>query len=207
MIRSLFLTSLLFACSPAKSATSGTEAAPPLKKGQAEAIFAGGCFWCMEKPFESIDGVKSVVSGYTGGKIEGPTYQQVGAHATEHREAIRVVYDPKKVNYDQLLSVFWHNIDPLQDDGQFCDRGHQYTSAIYVGNDEERAKAEASRTAVAAQLKATVVTEIEPASTFWLAEDYHQDFYKTNPVRYYSYRRGCGRDARLEFLWGEQAGH
>ena len=171
------------------------------------ALFAGGCFWCMEKPFEILPGVLSVTSGYTGGEIEGPSYAQVSSHATKHREAIRVVYDPGRIGYERLLEVYWHNIDPTQADGQFCDRGHQYTSAVYVRTPEERAAATASKEAVQAALGKTVVTEILDASTFWVAEGYHQDFYKTNPARYHSYRTGCGRDARLTELWGSQAGH
>ncbi|MFT4622242.1 MAG: peptide-methionine (S)-S-oxide reductase [Myxococcota bacterium] len=195
--------------SPATTAasTDRTAAAPALEAGQAEAVFAGGCFWCMEKPFDKMKGVVSTTSGYIGGTIEGPTYKQVSSHATQHIEALRVVYDPTIVTYDALLSVFWHNIDPTQADGQFCDRGHQYTSAVFVGSPEERALAEASKAKAAATLGASVVTDIRDSAVFWEAEAYHQDFYKTNPSHYSRYRLGCGRDARLKQLWGDAAGH
>lgn len=195
------LVLLLAACAPPE-ATAGQPAAPPLDPGQAEAVFAGGCFWCMEKPFDAVDGVISTTSGYTGGVELGPTYADVSAHRTSHVEALRVVYDPTKVTWDALLEVFWHQVDPTQDDGQFCDKGTQYRSAVFVATPEQRAAAEASKAAVEAKLGAKVVTEIRDAAVFWVAEDYHQDFYVTNPVRYYSYRKGCGRDARLEQLWG-----
>lgn len=189
------------------AAKVGTKAAPPLEDGQAEAIFAGGCFWCMEKPFDKVDGVVSTTSGYTGGQPDHPTYHQVSMKLTTHYEAIRVVYDPATVSYDRLLEVFWHNIDPTQDDGQFCDKGPQYRAAVFTDDPAERAAAEGSKAQAAATLGAPVVTEILPAATFWEAEDYHQDFYLKNPGRYSSYRTGCGRDRRLQALWGEQAGH
>ena len=188
----------------AEPRAGGSPAAPPLEEGQAEAIFAGGCFWCMESPFEELDGVRSVTSGYTDGGTPSPTYDEVSSGRTGHTEAVRIVYDPSRITYARLLEVFWRNIDPTQSDGQFCDRGTQYRSGIYYRNDEERRLAEASKQRVAAELEAEIVTEIDPASTFWVAEDYHQDFYRTNPVRYRSYRAGCGRDRRLEALWGRQ---
>ncbi len=208
MLRSIIPLTLALAaaCAPF-AATAGTEAAPALEKGQAEAIFAGGCFWCMEKPFDKIGGVVSTTSGYTGGPEEGPTYQAVSSHATGHYEALRVVYDPKTVDYDRLLEVFWHNIDPTQGNGQFCDRGHQYQSAIFTSDPKELKKAEATKEAAAAELGKTVVTEILPAATFWVAEDYHQDFYKKSPAHYNRYRTGCGRDRVLQSLWGDKAGH
>ena len=184
------------------SAAAGTEAAPALAAGEAEAIFAGGCFWCMEKPFDTLPGVVSTTSGYTGGQREHPTYKQVSAGGTKHAEAIRVVYDPQRVRYDELLVVFWHNIDPTQSGGQFCDLGNQYRSEIFTSTPEERAAAEASRRQISQTIGQPVVTEISQASTFWLAEEYHQDFYKKDPQRYASYRRGCGRDRRLLELWG-----
>jgi len=184
-----------------------TKAAAEPGPGEAVAVFAGGCFWCMEKPFDTLPGVISTTSGYAGGMIEGPSYKEVGRGATQHIEAIHVRYDPTKVSYDRLLEVFWHNIDPTQSDGQFCDRGNQYTTAIFTSDPNERKKAEASKMAIEKELGATVVTVIRPSATFWMAEGYHQDFYKKNPDRYYSYRRGCGRDARLKQLWGDQAGH
>lgn len=215
MTRTLFLTLLLAACAPASDAKPTLDpnrqpvqpAAGPVPDGRAEAVFAGGCFWCMETPFERIEGVDTVESGYTGGVIEGPTYAEVSSHRTQHIEAIRVVYDPKIVTYGELLGHFWHNIDPTQGDGQFCDRGHQYTTAVFFGNAEERKLAEETKAAAAAELGQAVVTDIRKASTFWLAEEYHQDFYKKSPERYYSYRKGCGRDRRLAELWGEKAAH
>jgi peptide-methionine (S)-S-oxide reductase len=184
-----------------------TKAAPAPGAGQAVAVFAGGCFWCMEKPFDTLPGVISTTSGYAGGMIEGPSYREVGMGATQHIEAIHVLYDPAKVSYDRLLTVFWHNIDPTQADGQFCDRGNQYTTAIFTSDPAERKKAEATKSDVEKELGSTVVTTIRPSATFWIAEGYHQDFYKKDPDRYYGYRRGCGRDARLQQLWGDKAGH
>ncbi len=172
---------------------------------RARATFAGGCFWCMEPPFDKLDGVISTTSGYTGGRTENPTYEQVSAGRTGHAEAVEVVYDPRKVTYAQLLEVFWRNIDPLTADAQFCDVGSQYRSAIFTHDETQRRLAEESRAAVARRLQKPVVTEIAPASRFWPAEEYHQDFYKKSPVRYHSYRIGCGRDARLKELWGDAA--
>jgi peptide-methionine (S)-S-oxide reductase len=205
---------LLLACGDSVAGRGGgsalegvTKAAPAPKKGQAEAVFAGGCFWCMEGPFEKIPGVISVESGYTGGKVPGPAYEAVSAGVTGHTEAIRVVYDPTKVEYAALLEVFWHNIDPTQANGQFCDKGTQYRSGVFPGSPEERAAAEASKAKVATQLSAPIVTEITDKQTFWLAEDYHQDFYKKEPDHYTRYRTGCGRDRRLAELWGAAAAH
>jgi peptide-methionine (S)-S-oxide reductase len=172
----------------------------------ARATFAGGCFWCMEPPFEKIPGVASVTSGYTGGEKVDPTYEEVSAGRTGHAEAVEVLYDPAKVTYSQLLDVFWHNIDPTQADGQFCDHGRQYRTAIYTHDAEQKRLAEESRQQVMAKLQKPVVTEIVPAARFYPAEEYHQDFYKRNPVRYYTYRAGCGRDRRLKQLWGADAG-
>jgi len=206
MLARLTISLFLAACgSPVASA--GTDAAPALEAGQAEAIFAGGCFWCMEKPFDQIDGVVRTTSGYTGGKEEHPTYEDVGYHRTTHYEALRVVYDPSKVTYDRLLEVFWHNVDPLDPTGQFCDKGDQYRTAVFVSDAEKKKKAEQSKVEVAAELGKPVVTEILPKQVFWVAEDYHQDFYKKKPDHYTRYRTGCGRDARLKELWGDEAGH
>lgn len=168
----------------------------------ASVIFAGGCFWCMEPPFDKTDGVISTTSGYSGGQKVNPTYEQVSAGSTGHREVVKVEYDPSKVGFDKLLDVFWHNIDPVDNDGQFCDKGSQYRSAIFFGNDKEKQLAEASKKAVAAKLGQAVVTDILPASEFYAAEEYHQDYYKKNPLKYKFYRYGCGRDARLEAVWG-----
>jgi peptide-methionine (S)-S-oxide reductase len=170
----------------------------------ATAIFAGGCFWCMEHPFDELDGVISTTSGYTGGHVANPTYHQVSAGTTGHAEAVQVVYDPAKVGYDKLLEVFWHNVDPLDAGGQFCDRGSQYRTGIFYTTEEQRRLAEASKKALedSGRLPAPIVTEIVEAGPFYPAEDYHQDYYKTNPVRYKFYRFTCGRDQRLEELWG-----
>jgi peptide-methionine (S)-S-oxide reductase len=181
--------------------------APPLAEGQAEAIFAGGCFWCMEKPFETVPGVVSVTSGFTGGDVPGATYDEVSRGGTGHFEAVRVVYDPTRVSYAALLEVFFHNVDPTQGDGQFCDRGDQYRSAIFVHDARERDEARAALKRAHATLHAPVVTQILDVVPFYVAEDYHQDFYRTHPERYTSYRLGCGRDARLRALWDESASH
>jgi peptide-methionine (S)-S-oxide reductase len=198
---------MLMACARIEPAAAGTSAAPPLEAGQAEAVFAGGCFWCMEKPFDKISGVLETTSGYTGGLELSPTYQAVSSHRTTHYEAIRIVYNPEEVTYERLLEVFWHNVDPTQANGQFCDRGDQYRTGVFTSDAGEVALAEASRRVAAEQLGQAIVTEVLPAATFWVAEEYHQDFYTKNPVRYNSYRNGCGRDRRLQQLWGDQAGH
>lgn len=169
-------------------------------------VLAGGCFWCMEPPFEKLDGVFDVVSGYIGGTVANPTYEQVSAGRTGHTEAVEISYDPAKLGYAQLLDLFWHNIDPLTPNAQFCDHGSQYRSEIFPSTPEERAVAFASRAAIAAQLNQEVVTEITDATTFYPAEDYHQDYYKKNPIRYQYYRSSCRRDARLKELWGDAAG-
>lgn len=170
------------------------------------AVFAGGCFWCMETAFEGVPGISSAVSGYAGGSKKSPTYEEVGSGATGHAESVKVTYDPAKISYAKLLEIYWHNVDPFSAGGQFCDRGNQYRSAIFVANAEQKKAAEESKKAVEKQLGKPVVTEIVMNSEFWPAEDYHQDFYKKNPTRYYSYRAGCGRDARLKEVWGAQAG-
>ncbi|WP_462327592.1 peptide-methionine (S)-S-oxide reductase MsrA [Desulfobaculum sp.] len=169
----------------------------------AVATFAGGCFWCLESPFDGEEGVLETVVGYTGGETENPTYEQVSSGGTGHAEAIQITYDPAVVGYDRLLGIFWRNIDPLDAGGQFCDRGSQYRSAIFYHDDEQKRLAEASRDALAAssRLDGRIVTEIVPAGAFWPAEDYHQDYYRKNPIRYKFYRYGCGRDNRLKELW------
>nr|WP_225887088.1 peptide-methionine (S)-S-oxide reductase MsrA [Nodosilinea nodulosa] len=179
-------------------------------ENQSTAIFAGGCFWCMEKPFDEIDGVLSTTSGYTGGDTVNPTYEEVSAGGTGHVEAVDVVYDPARVTYATLLQVFWRNIDPLDDRGQFCDKGSQYRAKIFVNGEEQQQLAEASRQALNAEPQFQdnpIVTTIEPAQTFYPAEDYHQNYYLTHPVRYKFYRTACGRDRRLAEVWGEAAGH
>ena len=175
----------------------------------AKATFAGGCFWCMESPFERLPGVVSVTSGYSGGPKKDPTYEEVSAGGTGHAEAVQIVYDPAKVSYERLLDVFWHNIDPTVKDRQFCDVGTQYRSAIFFHDATQRRLAEESKRKIEESkvLKAPIVTELVALAQFYPAEEYHQDFYKKNPVRYYSYRSGCGRDRRLEELWGKAAAH
>jgi peptide-methionine (S)-S-oxide reductase len=182
--------------------------ASPAAAGMRKATFAGGCFWCMEPPFEKLPGVVSVTSGYTGGPQKNPTYEQVSNHATGHAEAVEIVFDPKVISYQRLLEVFWHNVDPTTADRQFCDWGLQYRTGIFVHDAEQRRLAEESKRAIerTKTFSAPVLTKIEDAGPFWVAEDYHQDFYKKSPVRYYSYRSGCGRDRRLAELWGEKAG-
>jgi peptide-methionine (S)-S-oxide reductase len=171
----------------------------------ATAVFAGGCFWCMEEAFDHVPGVTATISGYTGGASADPTYEQVSSGGSGHFEAVKVEYDPAKVSYEMLLAAFWRNVDPLDPSGQFCDKGSQYRSAIFVGSDAERRLAEASLAAVAKQLNQPVATIIEPASAFYAAEDYHQDFYRTNSARYRYYKYGCGRVQRLEEVWGKPA--
>ena len=178
-----------------------TKEADPIKPGQAEAVFAGGCFWCMESDFEKLDGVLRAESGYTGGVLKGPSYKQVGSGATHHLEGVRVVYDPKKLSYETLVQYFFHHIDPTQADGQFCDRGEQYTTAVFAGSKAERELAEAEKKKVAEQLHKPIATTIRERSAFWLAEDYHQDYYRKNPAHYQRYRQGCGRDATVRALW------
>ena len=167
------------------------------------AIFAGGCFWCVESDFDKIDGVLSTVSGYIGGTTDNPTYYD---HTeANHREAVRIEFDPDKVTYEDLLTSFFRSVDPTDAGGQFCDRGHSYTTAVYAVGEEQLAAAEEARQQAGAELGREIVTEIAPAPAFWPAEDYHQDFYKKNPLRYTYYRSACGRDARLEEVWGKAA--
>jgi peptide-methionine (S)-S-oxide reductase len=173
----------------------------------ATATFAGGCFWCMEPPFESLSGVVSVTSGYTGGTQADPTYEEVSDGGTGHAEAVEIVYDPAKVSYEKLLEVFWRNIDPTVAGRQFCDVGSQYRSAVFVHGAAQRKAAEASRDAVQKRLGVPVKTGIADAGRFYAAEEYHQDYATKNPLRYAYYRRGCGRDARLREIWGEAPEH
>ncbi|MEW6248234.1 MAG: peptide-methionine (S)-S-oxide reductase MsrA [Nitrospirota bacterium] len=171
----------------------------------AKATFAGGCFWCMEEVFEAVEGVVSVTSGYTGGQQAHPSYEDVSAGGTGHAEAVEIVYDPSRVSYEKLLQVFWRNIDPTTPDRQFCDKGHQYRSAIFYHDETQHRLAEESKLAVETTkpFKEPIVTEIVPASEFYPAEDYHQDFYKKNPIRYKFYKFNCGRAQRLAQLWGK----
>ncbi|MDH3407631.1 MAG: peptide-methionine (S)-S-oxide reductase MsrA, partial [Gammaproteobacteria bacterium] len=170
----------------------------------ATAVFAGGCFWCMEPPYDKLPGVAATTSGYSGGQLVNPTYEQVSAGGTGHIEVIQVTYDPKQVSYEKLLEVFWRNVDPLDKGGQFCDRGSTYTTAIFYQNEEQKKLAEQSKIEIEKKLGKSVVTAIRPAATFYAAEDYHQDYYNKNPLRYKYYRYSCGRDQRLEQLWGKK---
>lgn len=169
-----------------------------------KATFAGGCFWCMEPPFDELPGVISTTSGYTGGRTKNPTYEQVSSGSTGHAEAIEVVYDPSKITYARLLDVFWKNIDPITPNRQFCDIGTQYRAAIYYHNEEQKRLAEASKKALenSARFQQPIVTEIAATSPFYRGEEYHQDYYKKNPIRFKFYKYRCGRDQRLEELWG-----
>jgi peptide-methionine (S)-S-oxide reductase len=174
-----------------------------------KATFAGGCFWCMEHPFDEVPGVVSVTSGYTGGQKKNPTYAEVSAGGTGHAESVQIVYDPTRVSYEKLLNIFWHNIDPTSKDRQFCDAGHQYRGAIFYHNEEQRRLALQSKSLLEKNktFKEPVVTEIVKTTEFYPAEDYHQHYYKKNPIRYKFYRYRCGRDQRLKELWGSAAGH
>jgi peptide-methionine (S)-S-oxide reductase len=178
---------------------------PPPAAGLKTASFAGGCFWCMVHPFDGLAGVTAVISGYTGGTVQNPSYEEVSDGDTGHRESVQVTYDPAVIGYAKLLDVYWRNVDPLDARGQFCDRGTQYTTAIFVADDEQRRLAEASKAALQERFSGKVATAILPAGPFWRAEDYHQDYYKKNPLRYQMYRYGCGRDARLDQVWGSEA--
>lgn len=174
-----------------------------------KATFAGGCFWCMEAPFDKLPGVLSVTAGYSGGQVKNPTYEQVSAGGTGHAEAVQIVFDPSKTSYSKLLDIFWRNIDPTVSGRQFCDVGSQYRSAIFYHGEEQRRAALQSKAALEKNkpFKGAVVTEITPAGEFYAAEEYHQHYYTKNPLRYKYYRSGCGRDRRLKELWGTPAGH
>jgi peptide-methionine (S)-S-oxide reductase len=193
VLQALLLAPLLLVTTPATAQTA-----------LAKATFAGGCFWCMEPPFDKLEGVVSTTSGYTGGQQKNPTYEQVSAGRTGHTEAVQVVYDPNKVSYEKLLEVFWRNVDPLDPKGQFCDKGNQYRTGIFYHDEKQRELAEASKRGLekSGRLKSPIVTQIVAASEFYPAEAYHQDYYQKNPVRYKFYRLNCGRDQRLEQLWG-----
>jgi peptide-methionine (S)-S-oxide reductase len=190
------------------SATIGQQAyAPSSANGRAVATFAGGCFWCMEPPFDELEGVIATTSGYAGGTLADPTYREVSDGGTGHAEVVQITYDPSEVTYDQLLEVFWRNVDPLDAAGQFCDRGDQYRPAIFVHDEAQRRQAERSKQELAdsGRFDQPIVTEIVDAGPFYPAEDYHQNYYEKNAIRYKFYRWNCGRDARLAELWGEAA--
>ena len=198
----LLMLTALGAC--AQSEGKAAQQQPATGKTQV-AIFAGGCFWCMEPPFDTLPGVISTTSGYVGGHVANPTYEQVSAGHTGHTEAVQVRYDPARIGYAKLLEVFWRNIDPVAVDRQFCDVGSQYRSEIFPTNAEQQRLAEASKRRLEAsgRFDRPIATKITPASTFFPAETYHQDYYSKNPVRYKFYRWNCGRDQRLQELWGE----
>jgi peptide-methionine (S)-S-oxide reductase len=200
------LVSIIAVLSAAGIVILGGATAAAQEQEPASAVFAGGCFWCMEKPFDALEGVVSTTSGYAGGHVEDPTYKQVSAGGTGHAEALRVVYDPSKVSYEELLYVYWRNVDPLDGQGQFCDRGPSYRPVIFYESKEQRKLAVRSRDQVARILGKSVEVEIEPIDAFYPAEEYHQDYYEKNSIRYWYYRKRCGRDARLEDVWGDEAG-
>lgn len=212
MKRALTALSLTFALSVAGGALTLSQShaqqdtTPAPGAATATAIFAGGCFWSMERAFDAVPGVVEAYSGYTGGKTVNPTYQQVSTGRTGHAEAVRVVYDPAKTDYKKLLAVYWHNIDPFAKSHMFCDRGDEYRSGIYYQGDEQKRLAEESFKDVEARFKNKPVPELVPAVAFYDAEDYHQNFAKKNPAQYNAYREGCGQDRRLQAVWGEDAG-
>jgi peptide-methionine (S)-S-oxide reductase len=205
----LGLTFVGAACAGSQAADSqSSQAEQAAQEEPAVAVFAGGCFWCVEEAFDKVDGVISTTSGYIGGRIENPTYKQVSAGGTGHAEAVRVVYDPDRVSYGKLVQTLWLNIDPLTPDAQFCDHGDQYRSAIFYTDDAQRRVAEESKRRIEAsgRFNTPIATEIVPAGAFYAAEDYHQDYHNKNPTRYRFYKWNCGRAQRLEALWGDAAG-
>lgn len=204
VVLSLALAGVLLAAGPAGAKDSGPAAGV---RRLEKATFAGGCFWCMEAPFDKLEGVVSVTVGYAGGRTMKPTYEEVSAGGTGHAESIEIVFDPAKIGYEVLLGVFWRNIDPTTPNRQFCDVGTQYRTAIFYHGEEQKRLAEASKKALdeSRRLPGGIATEIVPAGEFWPAEEYHQHYYRKNPVRYKFYRDNCGRDRRLDELWGRDA--
>ena len=203
----LLLALLLITGLPATVFAAGNDANPSTRAPRLEkATFAGGCFWCMEEALDNVEGVVSTTSGYTGGQKANPTYEEVSAGGTGHAESVQILFDPTKITYEKLLNVFWHNIDPTTPDRQFCDKGRQYRSAIFYHNENQKRLAEASKKLLeqSKAFKEAIVTEIVPASEFYPAEEYHQDFYLKNPVRYKFYKYSCGRAQRLQELWGKE---
>jgi len=174
---------------------------PAMEAENKTVVFAGGCFWCMQPQFDQTEGVVKTAVGYSGGASANPTYEQVTSGKTGHKEVIQITYDPDKISFEKLLKVFWYNIDPLDDRGQFCDKGTQYAAAIFVADDAERTAAMASIKEVETKLGQKIATQILDATPFYMAEDYHQDYYKKNPLRYKMYKAGCGRDERTEEIW------
>ena len=197
------LAFVVAACSSGEGARGHDEASQSVEFSgeQAEAVFAGGCFWCSESDFEHLPGVYEAISGYTGGSLDNPTYEDVITETTGHYESVRVIYDPTIVTYEELLHYFWRHIDPLDGGGQFCDRGPSYRSAVFVADETQRAEAEASKAETAEILGQDVATQVLPLETFWEAEGYHQDYYRKNPIRYRYYRSACGRDRRVADVW------
>jgi len=201
----LVVAAVLASAVLATSAGSAANPSPTRAATGSHATFAGGCFWCEETAFEGVPGVISVTSGYTGGFKKDPTYEEVSSGTTGHAESVDVVYDPAKIGYEKLLDIFWHNIDPTQAEGQFCDHGHQYRSAIFYHGEAQRRLAEDTKRQYQPRFKQPIVTEVVEAGVFYPAEEYHQDFWKKDPVRYQTYRFGCGRDRRLKEIWGKDA--
>ncbi len=199
----LLVLAVAFLLIGAWSVLSANQAAAETTSGKA--YFAGGCFWCMEEVFEKVDGVLSATSGYMGGTVSNPTYEEVSAGRTGHAESVEVIYDPAKVSYQKLLDAFWRNVDPITPNAQFCDHGNQYRSAIFFQTDEEKRASDGSKQTIeqSKRFKEPIVTQIVMASKFYPAEEYHQDFYKKNPIRYKFYKYNCGRAQRLEELWGK----
>ena len=205
-IKTIFFVLIFSLLATGLSISAPDDAPTAANQNTAIATFAGGCFWCMEGPFDKLAGVISTTSGYTGGHTKNPTYNQTSSGKTGHAEAVQIVYDPVQVSYEKLLDVFWHNIDPTTPDQQFCDHGNQYRSEIFYHDAEQKQQADASKALLEKNkpFKKPIVTQISKASVFYAAEDYHQDYYKKNPIRYKYYRHGCGRDKRLEQLWGNK---
>ncbi len=182
----------------------GSTMADEKKQMEETAIFAGGCFWCLEHDLKNIPGVLDVKSGYTGGHVVNPSYEQVSAQKTGHKEAVKVTYDPSKISYGELLENYWHNIDPFDSRGQFCDKGDSYKAVIFYTNEDQRTQAEESKKKLEAEFKQPIATEIVPAAPFYLAEEYHQEYSEKNPIRYKYYRFTCRRDKRLAEVWGKK---
>ena len=203
----VLLCMLLFPIAAAAGRASPAARTNAVPSNGSTATFSMGCFWCAETAYEGMPGVISVTSGYTGGPEKNPTYEQVSSGITGHLESIEVKFDPARISYDKLVDIFWHSVDPTQSNGQFCDHGRQYVSAIFYHDDAQKSVALESRRRIEASriLKAPIVTKLLPASAFWPAEEYHQDFWKKDPERYHSYREGCGRDRRLAQIWGKAA--
>lgn len=205
IVRGLIVVHVLLMAAPA---AAGKNDAPWGGRPMEKATFAGGCFWCMEHPFDQLEGVVTVTSGYTGGTRKNPTYEEVSGGGTGHAESVQIVFDPARISYEKLLDVFWHNVDPTTPDRQFCDVGRQYRTAIFYHGEAQKRLAEESKSKLekSKTFNGGIVTEITPAAEFYPAEEYHQQYYKKNPIRYHFYRASCGRDRRLKELWGAGAG-